>query len=233
MLLVIVGWIWRKPVSTYAISVLTGGFGEFGEFEPLASKAIVRSNQGMARHESYIPGLSLCKPAGWTKRSPVDNTPAPSEYQTSSTGASSSTLASSTMTEWADKLEQTPGLSKKDIRALPPPRSSPKEQHCSRTRQWRLRQEHYRSAKQGSDNAVDRTELSSFKQQTKRDSWTAPTKRPRWHGSPNQMASQPMTSRTCSRRSQQIGYHSPYPYHEPTACPSAQAHETEAHSETV
>jgi len=31
MLLVIVGWIWLKPVSTYAISVLIGGFGEFGE----------------------------------------------------------------------------------------------------------------------------------------------------------------------------------------------------------
>jgi len=27
-MLVIVGCIWRKPVSTYAISVLIGGFGE-------------------------------------------------------------------------------------------------------------------------------------------------------------------------------------------------------------
>jgi len=26
---VIVGCIWRKPVSSYAIGVLTGGFGEF------------------------------------------------------------------------------------------------------------------------------------------------------------------------------------------------------------
>ena len=34
MLLVIVGWIWRKPVSTYAISVLIGGFGEFGDSLP-------------------------------------------------------------------------------------------------------------------------------------------------------------------------------------------------------
>jgi len=28
VMLVIVGCIWRKPVSTYAISVLIGGFGE-------------------------------------------------------------------------------------------------------------------------------------------------------------------------------------------------------------
>jgi len=32
VMLVIVGCIWQKPVSTYAISVLTGGFGEFSEF---------------------------------------------------------------------------------------------------------------------------------------------------------------------------------------------------------
>jgi len=29
-MLVTVSCIWRKPVSTYAISVLIGGFGEFG-----------------------------------------------------------------------------------------------------------------------------------------------------------------------------------------------------------
>jgi len=32
VMLVIVGCIWRKPVSIYAISVLIGGFGEFGEY---------------------------------------------------------------------------------------------------------------------------------------------------------------------------------------------------------
>ena len=33
VMLVIVGCIWRKPVSTYAISVLIGGCGEFGEYQ--------------------------------------------------------------------------------------------------------------------------------------------------------------------------------------------------------
>ena len=61
-------------------------------------------------------------------------TPALSEYQTPSIGASASTLAPLPTTERADKSEPTPELPRKDRRASPSPRSSPKERHRSRTR---------------------------------------------------------------------------------------------------
>jgi len=62
-------------------------------------------------------------------------TPAPIVYQTPRTGANQRTLTPSLKTERVVKLEQTPKLPRKDRRASPYPRSSSKEQHCSRTRQ--------------------------------------------------------------------------------------------------
>ena len=58
-------------------------------------------------------------------------TPAPSEYQTPSTGASASTLAPGPTTERAEKPEQSPELPRKGRRASP----SPKERHRGQTRQ--------------------------------------------------------------------------------------------------
>ena len=60
----------------------------------------------------------------------------PSEYQTPSRGASSSTFAPSPTTERADKSEQ---LTMKDRRASPSPRASHREQQESR--EWVRRQE--------------------------------------------------------------------------------------------
>jgi len=56
----------------------------------------------------------------------------PSEYQTPSRGASSSTLAPSPTTQQADKSKQ---LTRKDRRASPSARASHREQHRGRTSQ--------------------------------------------------------------------------------------------------
>jgi len=94
------------------------------------SEAIVRSRRGIARHDSYLPGLSLCKPVDETGRSSVADT----RSCRICTGASASVLAPSPTTERADKSQPTPELPRKDRRASPSPRSSPKERHHSRTR---------------------------------------------------------------------------------------------------
>jgi len=61
-------------------------------------------------------------------------TPALSDYQTPSTGASASTLAPSPTKVRAEKPEQTPELPRKGRQASPSPRTPPKERYRSQTR---------------------------------------------------------------------------------------------------
>jgi len=86
------------------------------------------------------PGMTPSSPDSAYASRPMESdtaqltTPALSEYQTPSTGASASTLAPGLTIERAEKPEQTPELPRKGRRASPSPRSSPKERHRGQTR---------------------------------------------------------------------------------------------------
>jgi len=108
--------------------------------DPDIPEGAARFSRQLFRAVEESPGVTPISPHSAYASRPMEpdatqlTTPALSKYQTPSTRASSSTLAPNPTTERVDKPERTPELPRKDRRASPSPRSSPKERHRSRTR---------------------------------------------------------------------------------------------------
>ena len=104
-------------------------------FVPETPEGATRVTRQLFGAVEESPGMTPSSPDSAYASRPMESdaaqlTPAFSEYQTPSTGASASTLAPAVQRQ----SEQAPELPRKGRQASPSPRSSPKERHRSQTR---------------------------------------------------------------------------------------------------